>query len=143
MKKTMLLFSFVLASLLILVSCNSDKDKTGELSAKVGNYYLLGDVDKECINIIDDKTLQFIKMDTEYFSDILLNAFDETANEIEEYKEQIYVAFDSPYEYEVEKEEGEIYIRVLSFDGSEEATLNLKYKDDTIILLDREYTLAK
>lgn len=142
MKKSILLLLLVLASLSIFTSCSSEKDKAGELSVNIGNYYLLGNVDKECISIIDDKTLQFIKMDTEFFANILLNAFDGTTDEIDAYKEQIHIAFSSPYEYELEKKEGETLINVLSFDGSGEATLNLKYKDDTMIVLDREYTMV-
>lgn len=149
MKKALIFLTIITLLLVFLNGCKKNNKKADEekLTVQTGTYYLNGNEDdsSELIIINDDLTLEFKNYDFEFYYKILEPGLEDTTTKPEEYKEQLTKRMNSNYNYKPQKREGQKYIDVLDFDGSNSVNIKMKYNEINdecfIVLLEKEFIL--
>ena len=124
----------ILAAIFISVfaSCSSDLPISDGLTVSTGNYYLNGDKDNACIQIINDNTMRFINFDIEYLAYYLVaEGTDYTGKEIEDFmkRHNLPDVFNEAIEFEFNETESIIYVKALSNSNEpNEAFLTVNYR---------------
>ena len=145
--KKILIFSIVI--LLLLPSCSDNKDKTDEYSNyfTTGNYYLDGDTENACIQIINDNTMRFINFDIDYLAYYLITeGTDYTGKDAEDFmkRHNLPDVFNEVIAFEFNVEDNNIYVKALSDSNEPNDALTVNYRmkyenKDTILFMEKLY----
>ena len=146
MKKYIAIITINVFILLLLLSCSDNNDEYSNYFT-TGNYYLDGDTNNACIQIINDNTMRFLNFDIEYLSYYLIaEGTDYTGKDAEDFmkRHNLPDVFNEVIAFEFNLEDNNIYVKALSDSNEPNDALTVNYRmkyenKDTISFMEQIY----